>query len=228
MIVLIHQCVTAGGEKEKLEAVPDPPRPAGSHNIIKHPRYVGICLDCGLRGDWESIKATHCPGKVEETPELEAEEVGGGEITELPEDQAFQVEAEKSQEAASDGVGNVVEENVSGEDVMEEASLIIQLLELEEEEYALEYEELQLIELLAKESAQAPLKAGHDRRPPATPCASASMPHPPQDPLPLPPSQSSLFGKGLVFLSQVLHACFCFPRRRQYGDLAPGCRGRSS
>ena len=160
-----------GGEKKELESVLDPQRPAGVHNIIKHPKHIGVCLDCGLRGDWESIKSTPCPGKA---PTLEA--VGMVEATKT-EGQALQDEGEEREEAEPAPGGDEVDEQCLDEDdVMEEAAVVLEMLALEEEQYALEYEELQLIELLAKERAQEPLKGGHDRRPPATPCTSVSMP----------------------------------------------------
>lgn len=104
------------------------------------------------------------------------EAVGMVEATKT-EGQALQDEGEEREEAEPAPGGDEVDEQCLDEDdVMEEAAVVLEMLALEEEQYALEYEELQLIELLAKERAQEPLKGGHDRRPPATPCTSVSMP----------------------------------------------------
>lgn len=136
-----------GGGAEWLQSVPDPPQRDGEHDIVKHYIHPGMCRMCGKLGSWEFIKAQPCPGKL---PEQGLAQIAGGDA-------------------------KVSEEELNGElDCLEEAELALQLLQIEELEYELQYEEMQLQQLQALEKGDDVKPSA--ARPPATPCASPIQP----------------------------------------------------
>lgn len=130
--------------------MPDPARPQGSHNIIKHPKYIGACLDCGAKGDWESIRSKPCPKNP--LPISQADDVSMTDPAKEAKTSSEEVACPKTSEAEA-------------MQILEDEAMALELLE---EELQLEELELEELNLELKTLEEKPLK-----RPPATPCTAA-------------------------------------------------------
>ena len=169
----------------------DPARAPGTHNIIKHPKHVGVCLECGAKGDWELIRSVACPkNPLPNSTRADRLPLAGAakEATSSP---VITSEAEVMQLLRDEELAlQLLQEELDLQELEEQCSMLQDL----------EQEELQLKGMLEKESSSA--KPGG--RPPATPCSASACPKPADPCRPLPPVECHLAYRATCFVCQNL------------------------